>query len=672
MGRGPVRVVSRASELAIVQVEEAIDALTRLGLPATAYERIIAETPGDRDLRTPLDADHVPDDFFTRDIDQALLEGRADLAVHSAKDLPEQPVDGLCTAALLPVREPRDALVIRPDVPNDATPASVGTSSPRRVEEMQARFPGIEARPVRGDIRARLRQLDEGRFDALIVAACALRRLGLDDRIHLFLDYDPAPNQGRLALVIRAEDDELARTLAPLDVRRHAGLVALLGCPADPWLLPERTRRYLEAADVILHDRLVPEAVLAPYADKLEAVGKAGGRPSMPQAEIHRRMLMHAEGGALVARLHGGDPGVFGHLAEELEFLHAWGLRTDVIPAVTAAQAAAARAQAPLTDREHGRQVTFISGHVPPDQAQDVPGPSAGHLAVYMGVANRSTWIERLRNAGWPDETTVTLGERMGYPDEHVRHLGLSELAGSEIGTPAVMLAGPSPFGPSSPTLFPGTNPEAFLRYGPILHWPLIELKNRPLAERREAIDRHLAHVEGIVFPSRYAVRSFFEAMGEQRDARDLAGLNLLAVGPTTARELAAHGLRADLAAASLGGVRDLVQQVTEAMRGRYFYPCSDAAPVGARQATMRPYGIELVAEEFYCNQPTPVRPLPAQPFARVLFTSGSTVKVYFERYPDEKRAERTWLAVGPSTAEALEALGLETELVRQRRSRNG
>jgi uroporphyrinogen III methyltransferase/synthase len=665
MGPQTLRVISRGSELAVTQVEEALLVLRDLWPAGAVIERTILDTPGDRDRTTPLDDAGVPDDFFTRDLDRALLDGRADLAVHSAKDLPETPVPGLTVAAYLPCREPRDALVLRPDLPEGTEPASVGTSSPRRTEQIRTYYPGIEPRPVRGDIRQRLAQLDAGAFDVLIVAACALDRLGLAERIHAYLPDDPAPNQGRLALVVQSTDTDLLRRLATVDVRRSAGLVALLGCPADPWLLPERTRRYLDAADVILHDRLIPAAVLARYREKTESVGKTGRGPSVPQGEVHRRMLMHAEQGRLVARLHGGDPGVFGHLAEELQFLHAWGLRTDVVPAVTAAQAAAARAQAPLTDRERGRQVTFISGHLPQDQDHDVPGPEAGHLAVYMGVGNRAAWVERLRRAGWPEETTVTVGQRIGYEDEQILHLRLSETPAAEVLGPAVMLAGPQPCGRRETTLFLGTEPDAFLRYGPLLHQPLIELVARPLEERLQALERHLAEVQGILFPSKFAVRTFFEALTVDRDARHLAGLHLLAVGPATAEALMGYGLRADLAAESLGGVRDLAARITTDLRGRYLYPCSTAAPVADRRRTLAACDIHLVPEVFYQNQRTAPRPLPARPFHRVLFTSASTVSAYFDAYPEERQADRTWLAVGPSTAKALEALALPPELLR-------
>ena len=113
MGPRSLKVISRRSELAVTQVDEALTALEAIWPQGTSFERVLVETPGDRDLRTPLDDAAIPDDFFTRDLDRALLEGRADLAVHSAKDLPERPVEGLTIAAFLPCREPRDALVLR-------------------------------------------------------------------------------------------------------------------------------------------------------------------------------------------------------------------------------------------------------------------------------------------------------------------------------------------------------------------------------------------------------------------------------------------------------------------------------------------------------------------------------------------------------------------------------
>ncbi len=166
------------------------------------------------------------------------------------------------------------------------------------------------------------------------------------------------------------------------------------------------------------------------------------------------------------------------------------------------------------------------------------------------------------------------------------------------------------------------------------------------------------------MLPGRFAVRSFISALMQVGDTRLLAGKKLLAVGPATADELNSYGLRADLAATSLGGIRDLAESLTDAFRGRYLYPCSDAAPQAERSAFLAEFGIELLPAVFYANRATAYRALPRTPFSRVLFTSTSTVKVYFENYPDERNAGRTWVAVGPSTLEALARLGLEAELL--------
>lgn len=120
-------------------------------------------------------------------------------------------------------------------------------------------------------------------------------------------------------------------------------------------------------------------------------------------------------------------------------------------------------------------------------------------------------------------------------------------------------------------------------------------------------------------------------------------------------------GLRADAAAANLGGIESLVTQLNPADRGAYLYPCSNESPKEARVARMKDFGVELKPVEFYRNQLTTPQPLPHLAFNRVLFTSSSTVEAYFARYPEEKDAGRTWLAVGPSTLNTLRAKGFAT-----------
>lgn len=657
-------VIARASRLARVQTEEALRALRPLLPPRTTVELRHAETPGDRDLQTPLTDPTVPDDFFTRDIDEALLRGEADLAVHSAKDLPQRPTPGLAVAALLPARDIRDALVVRAGLATDKL-SIIGTSSPRREAEIRRIYPNAVLRPLRGTIEQRLRQLDAGEYDAIIMAACALERLGLAARISEFLPYEPAPQQGRLALVIREDRQELYTLLRPLDIRRTAGLVALVGCPAEYDLISHRAEVYLRNAKIILHDRLIPDEIRRRFAGRLEAIGKTGGGPSTPQLEIHRRLLHEAEKGHLVVRLHGGDPGIYGHLGDEIDFLTNWNIRFDVVPALTAAQVAAAHAHSPLTHRGHNHRITLATAR-PGAGFESAPftGPEVGPLAIYMGVQSAADVANKLREAGWADNTIVLAAERIGYDDERMQRLSIADLNRASIDSPAIFLVGLRDFPAPRYTLFTGTDPDHFLAQGPLLPYPLISLQSVPLDERIAHVKSLLPSMRGVFFPSRFAVQSFMEALLAWRDARALHDKLLLAVGPATEAELRAYGLRADGSADSLGGIRRLAEGLTPDYAGRYLYPCSDAAPQQERREALQHQRVDLTPCVFYRNIRLPPRPLPRLPFSRVLFTSTSTVHAYFDAHPEERGADRTWLAVGPSTLKALDALGLRAEVI--------
>ena len=653
---------TRRSRLATTQAEEAIAGIRAI-LPAkTGLERLPLETIGDRDLRISLGDPDVPDDFFTRDLDDALLDGRADFGVHSAKDLPKKLRDGIALAALLPAFDIRDALVVGPGVANDQV-RIIGTSSPKREEEIRRRFPNVVLKPLRGTIDGRLAKLDAGEYDAIIVAACALERLGLTARISGYLPYDPAPQQGRLAITTRANDRDLIRLLSKLDVRKTAGLVALVGCPADISLLSVKVRQYLKQADVIFHDRLLPDEILAEIGGRAVPVGKTGGEESTPQSEIHRRMLHEAEKGRLVVRLHGGDPGIYSRLADELEFLTAWQIRVDVVPAPTAAQVAAAHARSPLTHRGSGHRVTLMSAvPAPGSTVPPFPSPAAGNLAVYMGAKEIGAVRGELMAAGWPAGAAVIACERLGYADEQILRTTLDAVEKLEPRSPTVFLLGTREFPETPATLFLGTDTEGFLKHGPLIHHPLLRLVSLPVADRARLVSEMLPTVRGMIFPSRFAVRSFMEALLENYDARVLNGKTILAVGPATAEELTHFGLRADGAADDLGGVQSLGEKIGSDFTGRYLYPCSDHSPQQQRIAALKTHGIELALKVFYRNEPVPPRPLPRLPFTRVLFTSTSTVDRYFHDHPEELNAARTWIAVGPSTLRALDARGLDAE----------
>ncbi|MGE4286683.1 MAG: hydroxymethylbilane synthase [Phycisphaerae bacterium] len=218
---GATRIGLRSSELSRAQLKE-IGSLLKVLSPDFKYEPVFMSSPGDRDKKTPLPLVRR-EDFFTRDLDKALLSHKIDLAVHSAKDLPEKLPEGLAIAARTPSLVQWDCLVSREGISLAELPegARVGTSSKRRADCLRKLRPDIRVQEVRGDVPARIAQLDGGAYDALVLAAVGLIRLGLQDRISEIFSQDvmeTTSGQGSLALVIRSTDSRLRDFLQPLDM----------------------------------------------------------------------------------------------------------------------------------------------------------------------------------------------------------------------------------------------------------------------------------------------------------------------------------------------------------------------------------------------------------------------------------------------------------------------
>ncbi len=214
----PIRIGTRGSALARAQAEQVARALAAEGRP---HRIVVIETEGDR--RAPDTA--WGEGAFVAAIEQALVEDRVDLAVHSAKDVPTDMDPRLRIAAYLPRADPRDALVAPPGSVvaslDDLRPgAVVGTDSPRRSAFVRAARPDLVVRPLHGNVDTRLRRLDAGQVDALVLAVAGLVRLGREDRISAYLEpplVPPAPGQGAIACQIRATDAPLIALGAVLD-----------------------------------------------------------------------------------------------------------------------------------------------------------------------------------------------------------------------------------------------------------------------------------------------------------------------------------------------------------------------------------------------------------------------------------------------------------------------
>ena len=234
-----LRIGTRGSPLALWQARAVGRAIEQAGGPPC--EPVVIRTTGDR-MATHSLAAIGGKRLFVREIEDALLSGAADLAVHSAKDLPAELPPGLVIAATLPREDPRDALVAAAQhAPSPAAGAAallaargpaprVGTGSVRRIAQLSRAFPAASFEPIRGNVDTRLRKLDAGDYDVLVLAAAGLVRLGLEGRISARLEAAecvPAPGQGIVAVEAREEDRETAAHLAAVgDRATQAALTA--------------------------------------------------------------------------------------------------------------------------------------------------------------------------------------------------------------------------------------------------------------------------------------------------------------------------------------------------------------------------------------------------------------------------------------------------------------
>jgi uroporphyrin-III C-methyltransferase/precorrin-2 dehydrogenase/sirohydrochlorin ferrochelatase len=248
-------------------------------------------------------------------------------------------------------------------------------------------------------------------------------------------------------LALRGDEAGARRiALTELDAARRAhkplGIAHIVGAgPGDPDLLTLKAAQLLQQADAILHDALVPEAILgrARREAELVCVGKRKGQPSWVQADIEAELIARVRAGQTVVRLKAGDPFVFGRGAEEVDALQAAGLPVTVVPGITAALGCAASAGISLTDRRVASAVTFLSGHA----AHDAAG---GHTRVlYMATSEAAAVRDRLLADGVDPATPVAIIENGTRPDERIstgRLADLARLATGHIGGPSLIIVG--------------------------------------------------------------------------------------------------------------------------------------------------------------------------------------------------------------------------------------
>lgn len=702
-----IRVIARGSRLSRLQVEEVFK-----NFPKLAYEIKYLESYGDKNQQISLLNGEAPADIFTRELDDAIRQGDADIAIHSAKDLPYPLPEDIEVIALFPAFDTTDSLVSRDHKKLAELPAGsiIGTSSPLRKKGLNELRPNLTIKGIRGCIEERVQQVKDGKYDAAIVATCALKRLGMEDEIAEVLPFPTHPLQGFLAVTAKKGSQDLKQAFASKSILDKQGSVSLVGFgPGDPDLLTIKAAKAIDAADIIFYDDLIDDSYLADKKAEKIYVGKRAGYHHKEQADINRLLLNAAREGKNVVRLKGGDPMIFAHGSEEIEYLESNLIKVNVIPGITTASALAASQKISLTHRDFSSSVALVSGHT-----QQPVTPDAETLVYYMGAKQLQTIATQLIDKeGWAFNTPVFLTYNVSRPDEQTFETTLWNLRNGEmqnLPTPLIALIGNvaglkhHQASDIKPTLYTGTIPAIEKRKADYTYTPLIEISYHPSYFTKILEDNYCEHYDGksfteycewdesqalyYIFTSQYGVQAtldYYDLILKEQEEHVF-----ISIGDTTTEALHKAGVKdvIQVEQDNRYGVIEWFKKEKErldAARPQYehsyelfekmdldnydheladfvyryenrlvFYPHSSLSPEDIPLA-LQELGFNVLSAVVYNNElPKNPRRVNLNHFKRIVFTSPSTIDNFIKLYG--KLPENTeFITRGPITQAHLE-----------------
>lgn len=702
-----IRVIARGSRLSRLQVEEVFK-----NFPELAYEIKYLESYGDKNQQISLLNGEAPADIFTRELDDAIRQGDADIAIHSAKDLPYPLPEDIEVIALFPAFDTTDSLVSRDHKKLAELPAGsiIGTSSPLRKKGLNELRPDLTIKGIRGCIEERVQQVKDGKYDAAIVATCALKRLGMEDEITEVLPFPTHPLQGFLAITAKKGSQALQQAFASKSILNKQGSVSLVGFgPGDPDLLTIKAAKAIDAADIIFYDDLIDDSYLADKKAEKIYVGKRAGYHHKEQADINRLLLDAAREGKNVVRLKGGDPMIFAHGSEEIEYLESNLIKVNVIPGITTASALAASQKISLTHRDFSSSVALVSGHTP----QPVT-PDAETLVYYMGAKQlQAIATQLIDKEGWAFNTPVLLTYNVSRPDEQTFETTLWNLRNGEmqnLPTPLIAFIGyvaglkHHQASDIKPTLYTGTLPAIEKRKADYTYTPLIEISYHPSYFTKILEDNYCEHYDGksfteycewdesqalyYIFTSQYGVQAtldYYDLILKEQEEHVF-----ISIGDTTTEALHKAGVKdvIQVEQDNRYGVIEWFKKEKErldAARPQYehsyelfekmdldnydheladfvyryenrlvFYPHSSLSPEDIPLA-LQELGFNVLSAVVYNNElPKNPRRVNLNHFKRIVFTSPSTIDNFIKLYG--KLPENTeFITRGPITQAHLE-----------------
>ncbi len=678
------RVGTRNSNLALTQTSAALARMQEL-VPAFRFEMCEFSSPGDRDRKT--DLRRSDPDFFTRDLDEALCRGDIDAAVHSAKDVPQTLADGLDWVWLPWGEDARDAWVLAPGRKLEDLPACprIGVSSDRRQEYSTECFPSAQMIPIRGNIDGRLAQLDAGDYDAVIMASAALIRLGLSDRITAWIPLASLPSpegQGRLCMTFRANDTAALR-LRSLFVKAAVFAGAGVG---NSELCTVAAMKALERCDICLYDALLDSRLLQsvpPGAERV-SVGKRSGMHSVPQEVTTRMIADEVRKGKRVVRLKGGDPGMFGRLAEEVDALDALSLPYRVIPGISSMSVATTATGLLLTRRGVSRGFSVLTPRKQGGAIADISAEARAGLPLvfFMAGSVSDRVAKQLIDDGMAPDTPAAFVVDAGGEEEEILRYSLGEISEEVVArinsvSAAVLFI----VGSVAKDGFPvnrgalqgrrvlltcseelQSRAAALVRdYGGIpLVRPLVKLSP---VDAAGSVIADLASYDWLVVTSPSAVRVLLGLLKQEgADIRTLP--RIITCGPATAQLLKDAGIYPMHEPCENFGAEGLVDVAKSVVKSgeRVVRVRSDKAGPALADAVKNECGAEVTDAVIYQSHAVRYDELPK--YDMVFFASGSSAEAFVAQWGNNLPDDKITLAIGGPTAYVMAQLGLRCDLV--------
>ena len=445
------------------------------------------------------------------------------------------------------------------------------------------------------------------------------------------------------------------------------GKVYLVGAgPGDIELITRKGYQLICQAEVILHDHLIPAALLnlAKTGAEIISVGKFASRHTIPQEQINKLLIEKAKTNKVVVRLKGGDPYLFGRGGEEAQACAEAGVDFEIVPGITSALAASCYGGIPSTHRDCTSNIAIVTGHR--KDAEQIEIPKAGTVIFLMGVSNIGKIVDSLINEGWPRATKIAAVEHGTCYDQRVIKGSLDNfiriVEKEKLRTPAIFIVGKVVelqekldwFTKKPNVLVLGQHPQKYSRLGNIVHRQIIDCVAIDDYTKADSVFRNISNFDWIVFTSVNGAKFLFERLyAMDKDARSLSNAKIAAIGQTTAQRLKEFGITTDMVPEneSSAGLLENFSKL-DMKNKKVLLPQSEIA---SKELPDGLGDMQAIIEKVPVYKTVDLEPgsIDFDYIDQILFTSGSTVRAFVKYFGQVPKNIKSYCLGQPTLNEA-------------------